>query len=82
MNVVSVASLRSRDFCTCRVSLAADAVRPLAVEGTDRGQWVLLDYAVALTCEPEERTAADIERLREYGFGDAEIASLRQAKVI
>jgi len=34
---------------------------------------VLLDYAVALTCEPEERTAADIERLREYGFGDAEI---------
>ncbi|MEO5617260.1 MAG: peroxidase-related enzyme [Candidatus Eisenbacteria bacterium] len=34
---------------------------------------VLLDYAVALTCEPEERTAADVERLREYGFGDAEI---------
>lgn len=34
---------------------------------------VLLDYAVALTCEPEERTAADLERLREYGFGDAEI---------
>lgn len=34
---------------------------------------VLLDYAVALTCEPEERTAADIDRLREYGFEDAEI---------
>ncbi len=34
---------------------------------------VLLDHAVALTCEPEERTAADVERLREYGFGDAEI---------
>ena len=34
---------------------------------------VLLDFAVALTCEPEERTAADVERLREYGFGDAEI---------
>jgi len=31
---------------------------------------VLLDYAVSLTCEPEERTAADVERLREYGFGD------------
>jgi len=34
---------------------------------------VLLDYAVALTCEPEERTAADLERLREYGFDDAQI---------
>ena len=31
---------------------------------------VLLDAAVALTCEPSERTRADIERLREYGFGD------------
>ena len=34
---------------------------------------VLLDYAVALTCEPEERTAADLERLREYGFDDPQI---------
>jgi len=34
---------------------------------------VLLDHAVALTCEPEERTSADIERLREYGFDDAAI---------
>jgi len=34
---------------------------------------VLFDYAVSLTCEPEERTAADVDRLREYGFGDAEI---------
>lgn len=31
---------------------------------------VLLDYAVALTCEPAERTAADVERVREYGFDD------------
>jgi len=31
---------------------------------------VLLDAAVALTCEPAERTRADVERLREYGFGD------------
>lgn len=30
----------------------------------------LLDYAVALTCEPDERTAEEIERLREYGFAD------------
>ena len=35
---------------------------------------VLCDHAVALTCEPSERTAADIERLREYGFPDAAIA--------
>ena len=40
---------------------------------------VLLDYAVALTCEPVERTADDVERLREYGFDDAAI--LRAAAV-
>ena len=31
---------------------------------------VLLDYAVALTCEPSERKQEDVERLREYGFDD------------
>jgi uncharacterized peroxidase-related enzyme len=34
---------------------------------------VLLDAAVALTCEPAERTRADIERMREYGWDDAQI---------
>jgi uncharacterized peroxidase-related enzyme len=34
---------------------------------------VLLDLAVALSCEPAERTRADVERLREYGFDDAAI---------
>jgi uncharacterized peroxidase-related enzyme len=34
---------------------------------------VLLDSAVALSCEPSERTATDLERLREYGFDDAGI---------
>jgi uncharacterized peroxidase-related enzyme len=34
---------------------------------------VLLDYAVALTCEPSERKLEDIERIREYGFDDAMI---------
>jgi uncharacterized peroxidase-related enzyme len=34
---------------------------------------VLLDHCVALTCEPDERTRADIERVREYGFDDAAI---------
>jgi uncharacterized peroxidase-related enzyme len=34
---------------------------------------VLLDHCVALTCEPGERTRADIERMREYGFDDAGI---------
>lgn len=34
---------------------------------------VLLDSAVALNCEPAERTSADLERLREYGFDDAGI---------
>jgi uncharacterized peroxidase-related enzyme len=34
---------------------------------------VLLDHAVALTCEPAERTEEDVERLREYGFDDRAI---------
>ena len=34
---------------------------------------VLLDAAVALTCEPAERKQEDIDRLREYGFDDAAI---------
>jgi uncharacterized peroxidase-related enzyme len=34
---------------------------------------VLLDLAVAVSCEPGERTAADLERLREYGFDEAGI---------
>ena len=34
---------------------------------------VLLDHAVALTCEPAERTEDDVERLREYGFEDAAV---------
>ena len=34
---------------------------------------VLLDHAVALTCEPAERTEEDIDRLREYGFDDLAI---------
>lgn len=39
---------------------------------------VLLDMAVALTCEPSERTAADLERLREYGFADDAIVKAVQ----
>jgi uncharacterized peroxidase-related enzyme len=34
---------------------------------------VLLDAAVALTCEPGERKLEDVDRLREYGFSDAAI---------
>jgi uncharacterized peroxidase-related enzyme len=34
---------------------------------------VLLDMAVAVTCEPDERGTADLERVREYGFGDEAI---------
>ena len=34
---------------------------------------VLFDYAVALSCEPAERTEEDVERLREYGFDDPAI---------
>jgi uncharacterized peroxidase-related enzyme len=34
---------------------------------------VLLDHAVALSCEPSERKLEDIERVREYGFDDPAI---------
>ena len=34
---------------------------------------VLLDHAVALTCEPSERKLEDVERVREYGFDDTAI---------
>jgi uncharacterized peroxidase-related enzyme len=34
---------------------------------------VLLDFAVALTCEPAERKREDVDRMREYGFDDAAI---------
>jgi uncharacterized peroxidase-related enzyme len=39
---------------------------------------VLLDAAVALTCEPAERKQEDIERVREYGFDDATILRATQ----
>lgn|SRR5262245_36100516 len=39
---------------------------------------VLLDAAVALTCQPAERTNADVERLREYGFDDTAILKLTE----
>lgn len=39
---------------------------------------VLLDAAVALTCEPCERKPEDIERVREYGFDDAAIVRMTE----
>ena len=39
---------------------------------------VLLDAAVALTCEPCERKLEDIERLREYGFDDAAVLRMTE----
>lgn len=50
-------------------AIAAD-YREADLPARDR---VLLDAAVALTCEPSERKLEDIERLREYGFEDAAI---------
>ena len=39
---------------------------------------MLLDYAVSLTCEPSERTRADVERVREYGFDDKAILRITE----
>ena len=45
----------------------AQDYRAADVPARDR---VLFDYAVALSCEPAERTEEDVERLRDYGFDD------------
>ena len=53
--------------------LARDVARDYREANLTARDRVLLDCAVALSCEPAERTAADLERLREYGFDDAGI---------
>jgi uncharacterized peroxidase-related enzyme len=50
-------------------AVAAD-YREANLRAQDR---VLLDYAVALTCEPAERKLEDVDRMREYGFDDPAI---------
>jgi len=52
---------------------ARDVARDYRAANLAARDRVLLDHAVALNCEPAERTAADLERLREYGFDDAGI---------
>ena len=88
MIALVVSATNGCDYCVAHHGprLAALAGEPLAravaldyreanVAARDR---VLLDAAVALTCEPAERTNADIERLREYGFDDAAILKLTE----
>jgi uncharacterized peroxidase-related enzyme len=53
--------------------LARDVARDYREANLAARDRVLLDCAVALNCEPTERTATDLERLREYGFDDAGI---------
>ena len=54
-------------------ALAREVARDYRKANLTARDRVLLDAAVALTCEPSERKAEDIERLREYGFDDAGI---------
>src|SRR5690348_9717920 len=51
-------------------ALARDVARDYREANLAARDRVLLDAAVALTCEPAERRAEDVERLREYGFDD------------
>ncbi len=51
--------------------LARDVARDYREANLAARDRVLLDFAVAVTCEPAERTADDLARLREYGFDDA-----------
>jgi ribosome-associated protein len=48
-----------------RLARSADGERPLAVEGGDRGQWILLDYAdvVVHVFQTPVREFYDLERL-------------------
>src|SRR5215471_12387131 len=66
----------------CGYCVAHHGLRLAAVAGEPLARAVALDYReanlVALTCEPGERTNADIERLREYGFDDASILKLTE----
>lgn len=50
--------------------LARDVARDYREANLAARDRVLLDAAVALTCEPAERTQQDLDRLREYGFDD------------
>ena len=54
-------------------ALARDIARDYRDANITAQERVLCDAAVALTCEPCERTNADLERMREYGFSDAAI---------
>jgi uncharacterized peroxidase-related enzyme len=53
--------------------IAHDVARDYRSANLQARDRVLLDAAVALTCEPGERKQEDIERLREYGFDDVAI---------
>lgn len=55
------------------VELARDVARDYREANLPARDRVLLDLAIAITCEPGERGPADLERLREYGFDDAAI---------
>ncbi|HXS82311.1 MAG TPA: peroxidase-related enzyme [Methylomirabilota bacterium] len=88
MIALVVSATNGSEYCVAHHGprLAALAGEPLAravaldyreanLAARDR---VLLDAAVALTCEPAERTNADVERLREYGFDDGSILKLTE----
>jgi len=55
----------------------ADDYRKANLPARDR---VLLDAAVAITCEPAERRVEDLERLREYGYDD--VAILKAVEIV
>ena len=54
-------------------ALAHDVARDYRETNLAARDRVLLDAAVAMTCEPAERKREDVERLREYGFDDLAI---------
>jgi uncharacterized peroxidase-related enzyme len=61
-------------------AMAQDVARDYRGANLPARDRVLLDAAVAMTCEPAERKEEDIERLREYGFDD--LAILKAVEIV
>ena len=84
MIAVAVSATNGCDYCVAHhgprlakalgdEALARAVVRDYREANLTARDRVLLDAAVALTCEPGERKREDVERLTEYGFDDAAV---------
>jgi uncharacterized peroxidase-related enzyme len=81
--VASTASARSDSYCSLawgsrlaeltNEQTAADVLAGTSAGGLGLRERLLADWARAVVLDPNATTAADVDRLREAGFSDAEI---------